>query len=160
MPYSGGLCVFIGMSHPVAGVIQASSCNEAICARTRVETLENLEGAGSTIIMKKNHVHQSSHCTQSRANLVLTICYLCMPGPHVDLFFRKVTFLRGHSWTQVNANILRDVKVGSPLVVVHLFDWERNQARSVKFCKILAKILPSLNTRYLLNTSHYQRIKL
>lgn len=56
--------------------------------------------------------------------------YLCMSRPHMNLFFGEVALLRWHSGPQINTNILRYVKIGSTLVVIHFFNWNNETEES------------------------------
>lgn len=53
-----------------------------------------------------------------------TISYLCMSRPHMDLSLWKIALLRWHRGTEINSDILRDMKIRSPLVVIHFLNWK------------------------------------
>lgn len=52
--------------------------------------------------------------------------YLCMSRPHMDLFLWKIALLRRHCRTEINSNILRNMKIRSPLIVIHFLNWKVN----------------------------------
>jgi len=42
----------------------------------------------------------------------------------MDLFLWKIALLRWHCRTEINSNVLRDMKIRSPLIVIHFLNWK------------------------------------
>lgn len=111
--------------------------------------MANLDGLEGWNLQSPSHIYLDSDvptlsaCSVSAAEalhwLLLGSCndniqlpYLCVSRPHMNLFFGKVTFFRWHRRPQVNANILRYVKVGPALIVIHFFNYNKRSKESHK----------------------------